>query len=73
MQNDPPAHSVLISTGESASEENNHLSVRMILKDGDTAHQEHHWDSSTLFKQTAIGNHQEVKAAFLVTSSIGLI
>lgn len=73
MQNDPPAHSVLISTGESASKENNHLSVRMILKDEDIAHQEHHWDSSTLFKQTAIGNHQEVKTAFLVTSSIGFI
>lgn len=57
MQNDHSAHSVLISAGENANKGANHLSVKMILKDGDIAHQEHHWDSSTLFKQAA-GNHQ---------------
>lgn len=72
MQNDHPAHSVLISVGESANKGTNHLSVGMILKDGDTAHQEHPWDSSTQFKQAA-GNHWEVRIVLSVTVSIGLI
>lgn len=72
MQNDHPGHSVLISVGESANKGTNHLSVEMILKDGDAARQEHRWDSSTLYKQAA-GNHQEVRTALSVTVSIGLI
>lgn len=72
MQNDQSAHSVLISAGENANKGTNHLSMRMILKDGDIAHEEHHWESSALFKQAA-GNHQEVRTVLPVSVSGGLI
>lgn len=43
-----------------------------MLKDGDIAHQEHHWESSTLFRQAA-GNHQEVRTVLPVWMTAGLI
>lgn len=46
--------------------------LRMILKDGDIAHQEHHWESSALFKQAA-GSHQEVRTVLPLSVTARLI